>query len=183
MNSNKSFSLLSQQEIDTLVKFLTEKKKGVDSNIMSQNSIDKLIHLIQTDKNRIVLNSAISVDSLSTTFLDRANFRSSTDEVCELRCTLNAETNYIELSIYNTATEQTLSLIPKMFDEEDAENWGYSIPPFFFNLLAQSLTLKYTQETFDFVCNVFAKINYGSADKKISEMYLPSSTALLDCLL
>lgn len=183
MNRNKSFSLLSQQEIDTLVKFLTEKKKGVDSDVMSQNSIDKLLRLIQTDKNRLVLNSSITVDSLTTTFLEEIDFRDSTDEVCELRCSVNPETNFIELSIFNTATEKTLVLIPKMFDEEDAENWGYSIPPFFFNLLAQSLTLKYTQETLDFVCGVFAKVNYGAEDRKISEMYLPSSTALLECLL
>lgn len=183
MNRNKSFSLLSQQEIDTLVKFLTEKKKGVDSDVMSQNSIDKLLRLIQTDKNRLVLNSSITVDSLTTTFLEEIHFRDSSNEVCELRCSVNPETNFIELSIFNTTTEKTLILVPKMFDEEDAENWGYSIPPFFFNLLAQSLTLKYTQETLDFVCGVFAKVNYGAEDRKISEMYLPSSTALLECLL
>ena len=81
MNRNKSFSLLSQQEIDTLVKFLTEKKKGVDSDVMSQTSIDKLLRLIQTDKNRLVLNSSITVDSLTTTFLEEIQFRDSTNEV------------------------------------------------------------------------------------------------------
>ncbi len=183
MNRNKSFSLLSQQEIDTLVKFLTEKKKGVGSDIMSQNSIDKLIRLIQTDKDRIVLNSSIAVDSLTMTFLEEIHFRDSSDELCELRCNVNPETNYLEMSIYNTVTDKTLSLIPKMFDEEDSEGWGYSITPSFFNLLAQSLALKYTQETLDLVCTVFAKVNYGSEDHKISEMYLPGSGALLECLL
>ena len=97
MNRNKSFSLLSQQEIDTLVKFLTEKKKGVGSDVMSQNSIDKLIRLIQTDKDRIVLNSSIAVDSLTMTFLEEIHFRDSSDELCELRCNVNPETNYLSL--------------------------------------------------------------------------------------
>ena len=47
-DKNTSFSLLNQREIDTLVKFLTESKNAVNSDVMSQNSIDKLIRLFKT---------------------------------------------------------------------------------------------------------------------------------------
>lgn len=180
---NKSFSLLNQKEIDTLVKFLTDKKNTVDSDVMSQNSIDKLIMLIQTDKERLALNSCFTFDSLDATFLKKLHFRNNLDEVCELRCSVNPETNYLELSIFNLTTEQTLILTPKMFDSADIDDWGYSISPSYFNHIAQSLSLKYTKETHDAVCSIFAKNTYGSAEHKISEMYLPDNTALVDCLL
>lgn len=182
-NNNKSFSLLNQQEIDTLVKFLTDKKNTVDSDVMSQNSIDKLIMLIQTDKKRLALNSSLAFDALDVSFLNRLNFRNNLDELCELRCNANSETNFLELSIHNAATDETMILTPNLFDEKDTTDWGYTISPSYFTHIAQSLSLKYTQETYDFVCSVFAKTNYGSEEHKISEMYLPDNATLVECLL
>ena len=182
-NKNKSFSLLSQEEIDTLVKFLTDKKNTVGSDVLSQASIDKLIQLIKTDKGRLALDMPFVSGSLEATLLNKLRFRSKAEEICELRCSVNAESNFIELSIYNTATNQTLSLTPKMFDAEDTEDWGYAITPYYFNHIAQSLSLKYTQATHDFVCSTFAKTNFGSADHKIPEMYLPDNAALVESLL
>jgi hypothetical protein len=182
-DKNKSFSLLNQEEIDTLVKFLTEKKNAVDSDVMSQTSIDKLITLIQTDNERLALSSSLSFDSLNATLLERLHFRNTLEEVCELRCVANAETGFLELAIVNLETEQTLVLTPKMFDEEDTEDWGFCLTPSYFNHIAQSLSLKYTQKTHDFVCSTFAKINYGSSEHKISDLFLPNSSALVECLL
>ena len=53
-DNNNSFSLLSQQEIDTLVSFLTDKK-AVNSDVLSQKSIDKLISFIQSDPEKVGL--------------------------------------------------------------------------------------------------------------------------------
>ena len=51
---SQSYSLLSQEEIDVLVDFLNAKKGSVNSDVMSQKSIDKLIYLITSDKQQII---------------------------------------------------------------------------------------------------------------------------------
>lgn len=52
--NNANFSLLSQNEIDVLVKFLLEKKETLGTDVMNQKSIDKLIMLIQTDHEKLI---------------------------------------------------------------------------------------------------------------------------------
>ncbi|MDE7051286.1 MAG: hypothetical protein K2O92_00025, partial [Lachnospiraceae bacterium] len=65
----------------------------------------------------------------------------------------------------------------------DTEEWGYSISPVFFNRIAKIFNLKYTTETHDKICNIFAKHTYGSESHKIAEIYLPTNSALLECML
>lgn len=180
---NTSFSLLNQQEIDTLVKFLTKSKNTVNSDVMSQTSIDKLIRLIKTDKERLALNSFLSFEDSEASALKNLHFRDSLEEVCELRCSISGETGFIELTILNTDTEAVYSLTPDLFDENDTANWGFAIPPSYFSQIAHALTLKYTQATYDFVCSTFAKHNYGSEDHKISEIYLPENSILVESIL
>lgn len=182
-NNNTSFSLLSQQEIDTLVNFLTEKKNTVDSDVMSQTSIDKLIRLIQTDKERLILNPFLSLSYAATNAAIKLEFRSDASEICELRCNINEETGFLELSIYNTKQDASYALTPQAFDDADTTSWGYAISPSQFNQIAYSLALKYTQATYDFVCSTFAKHNYGSAEQKISEFYLPDNKTLVESIL
>ena len=40
---NQDFSLLSQSEIDTLIEFISDKRETVDSSVLNQASIDKLL--------------------------------------------------------------------------------------------------------------------------------------------
>ena len=42
-----NFSLLSQEEIDTLIEFLTESTSALESEVLSQESIDKLISMMR----------------------------------------------------------------------------------------------------------------------------------------
>ena len=51
-----SFSLLNQKEVDALVDFLNDKRNSINSDVMNQNSIDKLITLITGDSNHIILD-------------------------------------------------------------------------------------------------------------------------------
>lgn len=182
-NRNTSFALLNQQEIDTLVKFLTDQKNAVDNDVMSQNSIDKLIKLIQTDKERLILNPFLTLTTAGATAAEKLKFRKDSSELCELCCTINAETNFIELSIRNKDADTTCTLTPSAFDDNDDSEWGFSISPAHFTQIAFSLSLKYTQATYDFVCATFAKHNYGSEDHKISDFYLPNNKTLVESLL
>ena len=182
-DKNTSFSLLNQREIDTLVKFLTESKNTVNSDVMSQNSIDKLIRLFKTDKERISLSSLLSFDDFEAAVLKNLQFRTNVNESCELRCNIDEETKFIELSIFNTVTEEIHTLTPNAFDKDDTSGWGFAIPPAFFSQIAHSLSLKYTQATYDFVCSTFAKHNYGSEDHIIAEIYLPDNQVLVGSIL
>lgn len=180
-NNNDSFSLLSQLEIDTLIRFLTEKKNTVNSDVMSQNSIDKLIRLIQTDHERIALGPMLTYGYINNAFLK--DFRKDNTEVCQLQFSRNQDTGYAELTIVNTATDQTMVLIPSLLKDGDTEEWGLSIPPSIFIHIALGLELKFTQATYDDVCNAYAAHNFGSEDHKIPEVVLPDNDLLLNCLL
>ncbi len=181
--NNTSFSLLNQEEIDTLIDFLTTKKNTINSDTLSQTSIDKLIMLFQSDKDRLALNYAMAFRDLDSSLLKKLDFRNSISEVCELRCSIDENTKQLILTAYNQETGKKLVLTPKLINSEDGEEWGFSMPPTFFNHIAYALSLKYTQETYDFICNVYAEHNFGSASHKIPEMYLLSNDVLLDCLL
>lgn len=180
-NNNDSFSLLNQQEIDTLIRFLTEKKNAVDSDVMSQNSIDKLIKLIQTDHERIALGSILTYGYINNDFLK--DFRGDAKEACQLQFSRSQDTGYAELTIFNPATEQTMALIPSHLKDGDTMEWGFSIPPSVFIHIALGLGLKFTQATYDDVCNAYAERNFGSAGHKIPEVVLPDNDLLLNCLL
>jgi len=182
-NKNTSFSLLSQQEIDTLVKFLTDKKNTVDSDVMNQNSIDKLIHLIRTDKEHFILNPFLSLSYAGMDIAYKLQFRTDESEICELRCAIDQTAKSMKLVIYNTEKDTSFPLSTDMFDENDTAGWGAAISPSLFCQVAYALSLKFSQETYDFVCNAFAKLNYGSEEHKISEVYLPDSNTLVASLL
>ena len=64
-----NFSLLSQEEIDTLIEFLTESTSVLESEVLSQESIDKLISMMRfyvkkPSGNHNILGSVRAVSSV-----------------------------------------------------------------------------------------------------------------------
>lgn len=180
-NTNDSFSLLNQQEIDSLIRFLTDKKNTVGSDIMSQNSIDKLITLIQTDRDHITLSTLLTYGNIDNAVLK--DFRTEDQEPCQLQFGLNSDTRFAELTILNPVNGKTMSLTPCQLDQNDTEEWGLSIPPSVFIHIALGLELKFSQETYDAVCDAYAANTFGSSDHKIPEIMLPDNDLLVECLL
>lgn len=180
-NYNDSFSLLSQQEIDTLICFLTEKKNNLGSDVMSQSSIDKLITLIQTDSKRINLSTLLTYGNINNTVLK--DFRTDGQEPCHLQFALNQDTRFVELTVSNPSTGKTMTLTPCQLVRDDTEEWGLSIPPSVFIHIALRLKLKFSQATYDTVCDTYAANTFGSSDHKIPEIMLPDNDLLVQCLL
>lgn len=178
-----SFSLLNQKEVDALVDFLNDKRNSINSDVMNQKSIDKLITLITGDSDHIILDLFDPFASVDPGLLAALDFRMDDNDVCELTCTLDDVTGYVTLTARNMVTEKTLKITPKLINENDTEEWGYSISPVFFNRIAKIFNLKYTTETHDTICNIFAKHTYDSESHKIAEIYLPTNSALLECML
>lgn len=174
---DKNMTLLTQDEIDTLIDFLEARKMEMEGEeVLSQDSIDKLISLIQRRKvgtanfDRL-LNHVSNEKCLSDVGLREEN------QVCQLIADIS-EKGFIKLSVKNVETGKTVSLTPDGFSKQDfsitgSAEWGYSIMPAFFDQIAKIYNLKYTRETLDMVCRLFAEKNFGDKDAELSAAFLP----------
>lgn len=178
----QSFSLLSQDEIDILVSFLNANKQSVNSDVMSQQSIDKLINLITGDKS-LIRNLFDPLATVESSLLESLNLRENTDEPCELRCEVAGDTGYIKLTAYNTKTEKFIEITPKTLNESDVDEWGKFLSPVIFNRIARALSLNYTMETHEKICAIYAKNAYGDEKHPISVIHIPNNAYLLEVLI
>lgn len=184
-----SFSLLTQEEIDTLISFLYEKQKDVTSDVLGQNSIDKLIHLMRNnDINRVRLDTLDALEIHPTyDILKEVNIREDTSEVCELSYTVDESTGFLCLFARNITTKKEFPITPTTLDRMELLNghtsWGYSIVPFLFDKIARIFTLKYSRSTYEDICTIYSLKNFGSTDFRLPSIYYPSTKQLLDNLL
>ncbi|MEG1992023.1 MAG: hypothetical protein RR056_01445 [Acetivibrio sp.] len=187
--NESSFSLLTQKEIDTLITFLSEKQKDVTSDVLCQDSIDKLIHLIyNNDINNVRLDT---LDSLrirpNHDVLKELNMRTDTSEICELNFEIEAETNFLTLFAKNITTGKEYPITPTTLDRMEllsgSTSWGYSIVPILFDKIARIFMLKYSRDTYEKICSLYLTMNFGSADYRLPSMYCPSSNEILDNLI
>lgn len=180
--NNANFSLLSQNEIDVLVKFLLEKKETLGTDVMNQKSIDKLIMLIQTDYEKLSTYLDSSYARFDKNILKDLHFRENDADVCTLHFNTDETTHFVTLEITNETTKQAMPLLPKHFDDNDSDAWGISMPPVLFTHLAHTLSIKFTQETYDKVCDTFTSHQYGTLNYPLPAIYLPDNMLLLECI-
>lgn len=180
-NQNQNFSLLTQDEIDTLVSFLIDKKNAVNSDVMNQQSIDKLIFLITHDR-RQLMSMLDPLSCIDTEYLQKKNFRQNEQEICELRVTIS-DNNYLTLTAHNLNTNQTLEITPAIMSDNDSEIWGKCLSPVTFNRLAKNLGLRYTPETYEQICNHFARVNYDDESHAIPVLHLPTNDMVMETLM
>lgn len=182
-----SFSLLTQKEIDTLISFLTDKKSGINSDVMNQDSIDKLIQLIKgNDLTKIRLDALDSLEIHPGDLLKELGIRENDDEPCELIFRINDDTKHIELYALNTVTSKEYPILPSTLDRMEylhgKTTWGFCMAPIFFCNIARIFGLKFSKHTYDAVCELFLDKVYGTNTVKIPSLYCPSSDTLLDNL-
>lgn len=169
LNNN---TLLSQKEIDTLVQFLTKQNNNIQEVVLSQDSIDKLVSLLQ---NKGELSSDIF--ELSHDMLESV----SSLEGYLLYCTIDENTKYINIFAKNS-TGTTVRITPAGLAKDDNVNggteWGYCIEPAVFDKIATSFNLKYSCEEYENVCRNFAIHRYGNEFAIIPTLYLPTQQSL-----
>ena len=189
--SEQNMALLSQNEIDTLISFLTnEKGKGsVGSEVLSQNSIDKLINLIKSNSDaphRLQFHLPISMsdDEKIISFFSRSDNTYTDTAVYELL--FEVKDGKACLCGKNVESGAIVPIRPcDVSDEieEDDTDWGACVMPNVFNLVAGYLHLQYSQDTMDAVVRQFAKVTYGDEDAKVSRIYMPNeSSAFLNLM-
>ena len=174
--SEKNMSLLSQSEIDALIKFLNENKNSetLSGDILSQSSINKLIELVKSipslDKNNLLNSAAIKADASS--FFANKNGRAG----YELAFKTN-DNGQITIFACNAETDDIITIAPAMVSSVNAENlpetWGRCLSPNAFNCIAELLKIKYSDETLSNLKALFAENMYGSAEAVIPAFYLP----------
>ncbi|MCR5824081.1 MAG: hypothetical protein K6G60_06600 [Lachnospiraceae bacterium] len=176
MSDNKT--LLSQGEIDALVAFLTNSEAAPIGTVLDQTSIDKLIDLVKYNNKRgLFIGEGAGNNYTDAVVLDKSLDLEAQKQDYELICKKNAR-DYIEILCVSKSGGETYKLTPSCLlqnkrVENDKAEWGQAISPLHFNNLALLFGIRYTSETFRFVCENFAKIMYGYEDAEISSLYFP----------
>lgn len=178
-------ALLSQAEIDTLIRFLTSHNESVEDSILSQESIDKVIKLlnekdIRTGKYKFAISSKKSADDLSVlTDVDLKGYI--------LDAMVDENTHFIKLNAYNEKINKRVPITPATVQYlhlvEDNSSWGFCIEPILFNNIARIFHIQYYQKTYDFICQTFAQNHFGDKNATIPYIYLPNSENLIDTMI
>lgn len=166
-----NFSLLSQEEIDSLVNYLRKgNHKIVESKVLNQESIDKLILMMQSFREVTADNQNVRAVSCVL----------SGDRTWSLEMSVNDSRGYVEL--YVTDGNKHEKITPESFAAGcflgDNSQWGFAISPSMFCDVASVFGIRFTKETYEQVVRQFAKINYGSPDYPVPSFYLADNQRL-----
>lgn len=182
-----NLSLLNQQEIDILVDFLNKTKASVNSDVLNQESIDKLIRLIRRDDLSSITLDELESSSTQKDFLADVGIREEPSQVCELTFQIDPKTDFVILTATNIVTSKSYEISPSSLDHLEVFNstltWGYSIPPILFHKIAGIFKCKYSRQTYEDICALFALKNYGSMNQQLPSLYYPTAQQLLANLL
>ncbi|MBQ9766532.1 MAG: hypothetical protein IJW37_00310 [Lachnospiraceae bacterium] len=178
-------ALLSQDEIDALVNFLTTKET-VGNEVLDQASIDRLVRVLSDQK--LTEEARVAVDGAGR-FLANSVLSVEKDiAVQREQCTLLYEKDtkgFAHVVCANGVTGTRYEITPECLNqttlvESTGECWGRAIMPLLFDLAAMQLQVKYTAEVFSEVCGDYAKIMFGDEKAQLPNVYLPTAARVLE---
>lgn len=184
---NENMTLLSQVEIDTLVDFLMEKKQDVNNNVLNQDSIDRLIHLIRTTHiNNVRSGSSIASSKENNRIKTVMKIRTNESQICELKINV-LENGFLDLIIVNQSTGNTYKVTPngasEMIISDDDSQWGRCISPYTFVDISDAYSAKFSEETYGQLCSIYAKVKFGDSDYQLPAFFLPEEGTVAQLLL
>ena len=174
-----NFSLLSQEEIDTLIKFLRETSDSFGTEVLSQDSIDKLIAMMRGYGKKLAANQRAleSVRAVSSV-LDR-------NSTWTLEFEENAANGFME--IFATDGTHKEFITPKGYScgcfVGDDSSWGYTVSPVLFTEIAKVYGLKFSKDVYNNVCQRFLEKNFGDTMYDVDDFFMASGKDILTCLL
>ena len=186
---SENMALLSQNEIDALVKFLLEKQ-NVQGSVLDQASIDRLVDVLQ-DKHLIRKMNIINEDSDLSTVTKPVNqlllLEGETDPFVQANnyCLLfeQDENGMVQVVCQHVINRKRYAITPECMEQsrfvEEESSWGRTISPIMFDTLAGMLRVQYTKETFFKVCECFAEVVYGDKNSEIPKIYMPNANKLV----
>lgn len=176
MLENKT--LLTQQEIDTLVSFLQQNTDVLIGSVLDQESIDKLIKLVQyNNKNGIFftkdLTENVSISGERAFISDEAGNAINTSE-CKLVCEL-ADNGYFRIYCDDAASGKRYKLTPSCLEEkryfEDDSEWGFAVPSRTLAQISQLYNIPCTKDSLDFAEKTFAKVMFGDENAQVPDYF------------
>jgi len=179
--AGNNLTLLSQHEIDTLVKFLNEKRQtGVSNEVLTQDSIDRLIKMIRTtsaDENPKTGMRRLKEHAQ----MDGSKIRENQEQICELMVGVMSN-GFIEIKILNRSNGNLYYITPHGTSEtpvmENDNQWGRCISPFTFADIASIYDAKFTRKTYEGICRLYAAMRFGDKTYKIPDFFLPDERDL-----
>lgn len=184
---NENMTLLSQKEIDTLVDFLMEKKQDVHNEVLNQNSIDRLIHLIRTTRvNNVRVSTVVGSNIEKNRVRTALKIRENESQICEL--TVNVlENNFVDIMILNQSTNNTYKITPTGASEviisDDDSQWGKCVSPCTFVDIAEAYDAKFSEDTYQRICSIYAEVKFGDPIYEIPAIFLPEEGEVAQRLL
>lgn len=184
----ESKALLTQKEIDALIKFLRENNHTIQNTTLTQNSIDKLVKFFQSPGDlSIRFKFDCSSGSKSDEEILKALIQPDDISSYELIYRQEGDSNYIHLYAHHAEKNDSILITPKCLEllklVEDHSEWGACIEPILFDKAAKIFNLSYTKDTYDQICKLFAKNRYGDENAFIPYIYLPASDSIVDTLI
>lgn len=189
MDKNKV--LLSQNEIDVLIKFLRSKQE-VNAEVLEQESVDKLLNLLSGDESQKLYFDSIlpkikEGSGTAILVLDGVENLNEQQSFCKLECKVDESTAYLHILCVNTKSGNNYDMTPTCLEQVkyvsgDTSEWGFTVPPLTFDKVAALLQVKYTKATFDFVCEKYAEVMFGDKNHSIPFMYMPAAQDLIQHL-
>ena len=187
-------ALLSQNEIDALVKFLLEKQNIKSGVVLDQGSIDRLVNVLQ-DKNFIQKMGGAEEPMQNTTTKKVAQLlllEGEQDFVVqqtnyELMFECDAE-GMVQVVCQSKLSTKRHVITPACLEQsryldEEKSTWGKTISPVIFDTISGMLHIRYSKETFLRVCDRFAEVVYGNKNAEIPAFYMPNAASLMQHML
>ena len=186
---SENMALLSQNEIDALVKFLLEKQNIKSGVVLDQGSIDRLVNVLQ-DKTFIQKMGGPEEPMQNTTTKTVAQLlllEGEQDFVVqqtnyELIFECNAD-GMVQVVCQSRLSTKRHVITPACLEQsryvEEESTWGKTISPIVFDTISGMLHIRYSKETFLRVCDRFAEVVYGNKNAEIPSFYMPNASSLM----
>ena len=190
---SENMALLSQNEIDALVKFLLEKQNIKSGVVLDQGSIDRLVNVLQ-DKTFIQKMGVAEEPMQITTpkkvaqllLLEGEQDFAVQQTNYELLFECNAD-GMIQVVCQSRLSAKRHIITPACVEQsrysEEESTWGKTISPMVFDMISGMLQIRYSKETFLRVCDRFAEVVYGNKNAEIPAFYMPNGASLMQHML
>jgi len=175
---NESKTLLTQNEIDTLISFLQSRDETPIGSVLDQGSIDKLVEIIKFNNNNgIFFEKELSLDFSDESFVSITDEQGKTIDTENCAIVFNkADNGFVNIFCSDETAGKLIPLSPSCLSQrkfvKDDEKWGLTVSPRILIELSKLFNVKCDAETLSKAEKDFAKLVYGDENAAIAEYYL-----------
>ena len=175
---NESKTLLTQNEIDTLISFLQSRNETPIGSVLDQGSIDKLVEIIKFNNNNgIFFEKEMSLDFSDESFVSITDDQGKIIDPDSCAITFSkADNGFVNIFCSEEATGKLIPLSPSCLSQKkfvkDDEKWGLTVSPHILISLSKLFNVKCDADTLSKAEKDFAKLVYGDENATIADYYL-----------